>query len=54
VTSFGNEWSTAPYVRMDKVKRMLEHIFTRRIRELQLFANLATSAVESTLTRDAT
>jgi hypothetical protein len=54
MTPFGSEGSTAPYVRMDKIKRTLGYRFAGRIWELHLFDKLTTSATESTLTRNMT
>jgi hypothetical protein len=52
VTSFGHKRSTAPYIRVNKIKGALGYRLTRRIRELQLFAKLATRTMESTSTRN--
>jgi hypothetical protein len=44
----------SPYIRVDKIKRMLGHRVTGRIGKLQLLAKLATPTMESTLTRNRT
>ena len=51
-TPFETKGSTAPYIRVNEIKRTLRHRITRRIGELQLFAKLATCSMTSNVTKN--